>query len=161
VTQSELPWAIRQGAVAGVVAGLVFAAFEIIASAVMMGPSAWAMPLRMIGAIALGDRALDPGYPLAAAMVAALGVHLVLSAIYGALFAALAGGLRSGAAIVGLAAGYGVVLWLLNFYLIAPAAFPWFGDADPVTQFIGHAIFGAVLGWSLWRSHERMLRKTP
>jgi uncharacterized membrane protein YagU involved in acid resistance len=162
VTRSELPWAVRQGAVAGVVAGLVFAAFEVIASAAMMGWPALTMPLRMIGAIALGDRALDPGYSVAAASLAGVVVHLVLAAIYGAVFAVLAGGLRSGPAIIGLASAYGFALWLLNFYLIAPAVFPWFADADPVIQFIAHTFFfGTVLGYALWRSHERLLRLAP
>lgn len=158
VTRAELPWAIRQGAIAGIVAGLVFAAFEMIASAVMMGAAALWMPLRMIGAILLGKAALDPGYSLIIAGVAGVAVHLVLAAIYGSLFAALLGGLRSGVAIIGLATVYGVALWLLNFYVIAPRAFPWFADADPVIQFVAHAFFfGSVLGLYLWRSHEKLL----
>ena len=45
---------------------------------------------------------------------------------------------------------YGLVLWLVNFYVIAPAAFPWFGMANPVVQFIAHVFFfGAVLGYYL------------
>lgn len=43
---------LRQGAIAGIVAGIVFAAFEMIVSALVMGPAAFFMPLRMIGAIA-------------------------------------------------------------------------------------------------------------
>ena len=162
VTQSELPWAIRQGAIAGVVAGLVFAAFEIIMSAATMGVAQAAMPLRMIGAIALGEQALEPSYSLAAAALAGVAVHMVLAVIYGGAFAALAGGLRSGPAIIGLASAYGLALWLLNFYVIAPTAFPWFGDADPIVQFLAHTFFfGSVLGYVLWRSHERLLRTMP
>lgn len=158
VTRTEVPWAIRQGAVAGVVAGVVFAAFEMIVSAIMMGLPAFWTPLRMIGAIALGPEAVDTSSSLVAAGVAGLAVHVVLAAIYGAVFAALAGGLRSGPAIIGLASAYGFVLWLLNFYVIVPAAFPWFGDANPMVQFVAHTFFfGSVLGFALWRSHERLL----
>jgi hypothetical protein len=161
VTRSELPWAMRQGAIAGVVAGLVFAAFEMIASAVMMGPEAVWTPLRMIGAILLGKAALDPGYSLIAAASAGVAVHVALAIIYGGIFATLVGGLRSGAAIVGLATVYGCALWLLNFYVIAPQAFPWFLDADPMIQFVAHTFFfGSVLGFYLWRSHERLLDRT-
>lgn len=158
VTRTEVPWAIRQGAVAGVVAGVVFAAFEMVTSAIMMGLPAFWTPLRMIGAIALGSPALDTGYSLIAAGAAGLVVHVVLAAVYGAVFAAIAGGLRSGPMIIGAASAYGFALWLLNFYVIAPAAFPWFGDANPMVQFIAHTVFfGSVLGFALWRSHERLL----
>jgi hypothetical protein len=161
VTRSEAPWAIRQGAAAGVVAGVVFAAFEMVVSAVMMGAAAFWTPLRMIGAIALGPEALDPSYSLVTAGLAGLAVHVVLAVIYGAVFAAVSGGLRSGPAIIGLASAYGLALWLLNFYVIAPAAFPWFGDANPTVQFIAHTFFfGSVLGIYLWRSHERLLDRT-
>lgn len=64
LTQSEMKWGFQHGAVAGVVAGLVFAAFEMLASAFIAGAEAFFMPLRMIGAIALGPEALDPGYSL-------------------------------------------------------------------------------------------------
>lgn len=159
VTRSELPWAVRQGALGGIVAGVVFAVFEMIASAAMMGAEAAVMPLRMIGAIALGSAALDPTYPLASAVLAALAVHIVLAMIYGGAFGIVAGGLRTGPAIIGFGTAYGIALWLLNFYIIAPAAFPWFGDADPVVQFVGHAFFfGSVLGFYLWRAHERLLQ---
>ncbi|MBI2261146.1 MAG: hypothetical protein HYU62_05720 [Caulobacterales bacterium] len=158
VTRTEVPWAIRQGVVAGVAAGVVFAAFEMVMSAIMMGLPAFWMPLRMIGAIALGPPALESGYSLVAAGVAGLAVHVALAAIYGAVFAAVAGGLRSGPTMIGAASAYGFALWLLNFYVIAPAAFPWFGDANPMVQFIAHTVFfGSVLGFALWRSHERLL----
>ncbi|MDP3748825.1 MAG: hypothetical protein Q8Q88_17440 [Phenylobacterium sp.] len=161
VTQSEFPWAIRRGALAGVMAGVVFAIFEMVASAAMMGVAETAAPLRMIGAIALGPQALDPAYSLTAASLAGLAVHLVLSVIYGGAFAAIAGGLRPRPAIVGLATAYGFALWLLNFYLIAPAAFPWFAAANAAVQFVAHTVFfGAVLGYYLWRSHEALLRRT-
>lgn len=161
VTRTEVPWAIRQGAVAGVAAGVVFAAFEMAMSAIMMGlPAIWT-PLRMIGAIALGSQALDPGYPLVTAGLAGLAVHVVLAAVYGAVFAILAGGLRSGPMIIAAASAYGFALWLLNFYVVAPAVFGWFGDANPMVQFVAHTVFfGSVLGFYLWRSHERLLDRT-
>jgi len=162
ITRSEAPWAARQGALAGIAAGLVFAAYEIVASAIMTGMDAALMPLRMIGAILLGAEALEPSYSLLTAALAGVTVHGVLSVVYGAAFAALAGGLRSGAAIVGLATLFGFGLWLLNFYLIAPAAFPWFADANAAVQFFGHAFFfGSVLGFALWRAHERLLQRVP
>lgn len=156
VTSRDIRWGLKHGAIAGIVAGLVFAAFEMTASAFMMGADAFFMPLRMIGAIALGPEALDPAYSLLSASVAGVLVHMGLSIIYGLLFGEASTVLRGPAAFIGLGSVFGLALWLVNFYLIAPVAFPWFLDASPVVQFVAHTFFfGAILGWFLWKSHER------
>jgi hypothetical protein len=128
VTPRDIRWGLQQGAIAGVVAGLVFAAFETTASAFMMGAEAFFMPLRMIGAIALGPEALDPGYSLLAASIAGVIVHVILAIIYGIVFGEIAAMLRGPAAFIGLGSLFGLGLWLVNFYVIAPLAFPWFLD---------------------------------
>src|SRR5688500_2876938 len=94
VTQRDMRWGLGQGAIAGIVAGIVFAAYEMLASALMMGGDAFFMPLRMIGAIILGPEALDPGYSLIGAGLAGLLVHVILAVIYGVIFGELATMLR-------------------------------------------------------------------
>ena len=156
VTRAEVPWALTQGVIGGIVAGIVFAAFEMIASAAMMGPEAFFMPLRMIGAMVLGPVALEPTYNLVGAGLAGLIVHIVLAVIYGAVFALIFGGLRSPAVDIAVGAAYGLALWLINFYVIAPVMFPWFTEANPIIQFIAHTFFfGAVLGWYMWSARHR------
>jgi hypothetical protein len=156
LTQSEMKWGFQHGAVAGVVAGLVFAAFEMLASAFMAGAEALFMPLRMIGAIALGPEALDPGYSLLTAGFAGVVVHMILAIIYGLIFGAFSTMLRGPGTFTVLGGIFGFALWLVNFYVIAPSAFPWFLEADPMVQFIAHTFFfGLVLGLWLWKSHER------
>ena len=50
-------------------------------------------------------------------------------------------------ALIGAAAVGGLLLWLVNFYVIAPVAFPWFTMANQVVQFFAHTIFfGAAFG---------------
>jgi len=162
VTPRDMKWGLTQGAIAGIVAGLVFAAFEMMASAFMMGAEAFFMPLRMIGAIVLGPEALDPGYSLLAAGVAGVMVHMMLSIIYGVIFGEIATILRGPAAFIGAGGIFGLVLWLVNFYVIAPFAFPWFLDSNPLVQFIGHTFFfGMVLGYYLWKSHQRSGLEAP
>ncbi|MBC5821026.1 MAG: hypothetical protein GIX01_03445 [Candidatus Eremiobacteraeota bacterium] len=40
-----------------------------------------------------------------------------------------------------------MVIWLVDFYAIAPALFPQFGMVDALWNgFVAHAIFGVVLG---------------
>lgn len=156
VTQGDIKWGFQQGLVAGIVAGLVFAVFEMLVSAFMMGAGAFFMPLRMIGAIALGSQALDPGYSLWTAGFAGVVVHLVLAIIYGLIFGAIATMLRGAVALIGVGWIYGLALWLVNFYVIAPTTFPWFLEADPVVQFIAHSFFfGAVLGLWFWNAQQR------
>ena len=148
----------------GIVAGIIFAAFEMLAAAALMGPDAAAMPLRMIGAMVLGAQALEPGYPLMTAAMAGVVVHLVLSIIFTGVFAASApamleaSGLGTTSGILALAGiAYGLGLWLFNFYLVAPAAgWTWFPErTDPVVQFLAHALFfGCAMGWMLGRERR-------
>ncbi|MFL5802367.1 MAG: hypothetical protein ACJ8CR_11600 [Roseiflexaceae bacterium] len=49
------------------------------------------MPLRIIGAIALGQQALEPSYALVTAALVGLVVHMTLSIIYGVVFALFLG----------------------------------------------------------------------
>ncbi len=145
------------GAIVGIVAGIIFAMFEMIVAQIM--GDGFFMPLRMIGAIVLGQGALEPSYPLVTAAIARVVVHMVLSAIYGAVFGAIAsavGVLRANRGVlVGVATVFGLLLWLGNFYVIAPVLFPWFLMANPVVQFVAHTFFyGTALGLLLggaWR----------
>lgn len=155
MTQSEpqiTGW-IKHGLIGGVIAGIVFAAFEMVMAAILDGPNALFMPLRMIGGIALGKQALDPGFSLVAAAAAGLAVHMVLSAVYGAGVAGVARYVpilaSSAAALIAWASIAGFGLWLVNFYVIAPiGGWIWFRDGtNAVVQSIAHTFFyGTVLG---------------
>src|SRR5436190_7217714 len=117
VTPRDIRWGFRQGPIAGIVAGIVFAAFEMIVSALMMGSEAFFMPLRMIGAIALGRGALDPGYSLLTAGAAGVIVHVVLAIIYGVIFGEIAAMLRGPSPFIAGGSIFGLALWLINFYV--------------------------------------------
>ncbi len=146
---------LLHGAIGGLLAGIIFALFEMAVAAVKMGvlDAAW-MPLRMIGATVLGEDALMPGYSLAKAATTGLLVHMMLSALFGVAFAVLLVVLpalkRSAPWLVGAATAYGLLLWLVNFYVIARVAgWDWFPDgADQFWQgFIAHTfVFGTLLG---------------
>jgi hypothetical protein len=148
--------------VTGIAAGIIFAVFEMLAAAMLMGLDAAVMPLRMIGAMALGPEALEPGYsPEIAAMTGVI-VHMILSVAFAAVFAAvaprtvIASGLAATAGSLAFAGiFFGIALWLVNFYVIAPlAGWTWFPErSDPVVQFLAHSFFfGCPVGWMLGRS---------
>jgi cytochrome b561 len=136
--------------------------FEMIV-AWMMGNGFFA-PLRMIGAIALGEEALEPSYSLLTAAAAGLVVHMMLSIIFGAIAGAIISAVTAlqtnALALIVATSIFGFLLWIVNFFVIAPAAFEWFTMADDTVQFFAHTFFyGTVLGLLLvgWlRSRESM-----
>lgn len=148
--------------IGGVVAGVVFAMFEMMMAAILNGSSAFFMPLRMIGAMVLGKDALSPDSSLFTAGITGAIVHMVLSAMFGIVFG-LAVALiptlgRSTASLVGSASVYGLVIWIANFYVIAPiAGWDWFPqETNGTVQFFAHVIFfGSVLG--VWLDRARAL----
>lgn len=157
----DVPSVARYGVTGGIIAGVFFALAEVIAAA-LSGSPAYA-PLQMIAAIAMGDRVLTEADLTVQTLFVALGVHFALSIVYGLILAVLAmAALAVGSSTLTLAIGgmvWGLVLWLVNFYLIAPLAFPWFTVTDQVVQFVAHVlVFGGILGLYLGRrlgvSHE-------
>jgi hypothetical protein len=152
---------ILQGVIGGIVAGIMFSVFEMAWGFLQGGADMAVAPLRMIGGIALGPQALEPSYSLLTAAFAGVAVHMVLSMIYGGAFALGVGLLapRAGTtAIVAAGIAVGLALWVVNFFVIGPAAgWPWFADmTDPTIQAIAHgAFFGIPLGLYVARFRPR------
>lgn len=140
---------------AGLIAGLVFLAMEMILVATVGGGSPWGPP-RMIGAIVLGADALPPpmSFDLGIVVVALI-VHMVLAMVLAVVFAFLATRLdlaRTTFILVG--ALFGLVMYFIGFYLMT-AVFPWFAMARGWITLLSHLVFGAVLAWMyLPRTHR-------
>ncbi len=156
---------IRYGISGGIVAGIVFAMFEMVMAALLNGSGAFFMPLRMIGAIGLGKTALDPATSLVTAGGAGLVIHMVLAMMYGVAVAAVLGlipalsSTRTSVLIVTSLAGF--ALWVVNFYVLAGIfGWSWFPDGtSAAVQFVAHTFFfGTVLGLVLDRLY---LRRRP
>lgn len=148
----------------GIIAGISFIIFELVIAGIT-GPSA-AMPLRAISAIVLGPGALEPSIHVAVAVIVGLIVHFILSAIFGLVLSVVIGIIRPLSNNRGMlllsATVYGLFLWIINFYVIAPQTFPWFTESNPVVQFFAHTFFyGSVLGLLLgvaWRGDSQTRR---
>lgn len=156
---------VRTGLIGGVVAGIVFAMFEMIMAAVLNGSEAFLMPLRMIGAIGLGTTALDPSSSILTAGGAGLVIHMVLSMMYGVIVAgaiALVPSLsRSTASVLAVSSIAGFALWILNFFVLAGIfGWNWFPDSQNIAvQFVAHTVmYGSVLGLLLDRFAFRSAR---
>jgi len=161
MTPKDAGWWLRHGAIGGGLAGLVFMAFGMLEAALTVGTGTWLTPLRMIGAIVLGASALGPSASLLEAATTGLIVHLVLSATFGAVFgwAAWAWLAEPSPRLVLEASAYGLLLWLVNYQMIAPiAGWIWFpAGGSPVVQFVAHTLFfGAPLGLYLSRMGGRV-----
>ena len=158
---TDTGWWLKQGAIGGVIAGVALAMFDMLATALLNGAAAFFMPLRMIGAIALGPGALQPGYSLLTAGLVGMVIHMMLAVVFGIVFALLVAYVpalaSSPMALLAAASAYGLLLWLVNLYLIAPAmGWVWFGESNPVMQFLAHTfMFGAALGLYLDRVRAR------
>lgn len=143
---SETHW--WAGAFAGIIAGVAFVMLEMALVRMVHGESPWGPP-RMMAAMVLGKGVLpEPGIhaPFSMSIIAvAMMVHMMLSIALGLIGAWLIHRFDWGQALA-IGAVFGLAIYVVNFYLIAPAAFPWFGTARNATSAFSHAMFGAVLG---------------
>lgn len=102
-------------------------------------------PFERIAAILLGPGEAPPQDELTftAAGMAVL-IHFALALVYARVLNRLVRGESVGlAALVGAVFGV-VIVYLSNFYLIAPSAFPWFTEVRNAATLLDHALFGAV-----------------
>jgi hypothetical protein len=139
----------RAGVYAGLIAGVVFLILEMAMAWLFMGESPWAPP-RMIAAIALGDGVLPmPDKPATFSVgivMTAMIIHFGLAIIYGVIGAAIVANRMDYAAAIGLGALCGLAIYLINFYPIANALFPWFAMARNWISIFAHVMFGAIAG---------------
>lgn len=150
-TKGVLP-SIARGAIGGVLAGIPFILVTLWFSASIGNPAQG--PLLAISTIVLGSGAMESGE--ASATVGVI-VHFVLSALYGIVFGLLAARLRSNAIIAVVGTAYGAVLFVVNFLVIAPLAFPPLAMANKPFELVVHVVFGTLLSFALFggRSPER------
>jgi hypothetical protein len=136
------------GITGGVLAGSAYA----LAQAAMSGLQGRPLiePLRLTASLVLGGTALDPESLSPPAV--GLFVHLMISAFYGVVFLFLHWELKrhdeTRERLILDGALFGFAIWVINFFVIAPRAYPQFLVLDPVwIGLVAHAFFfGAALG---------------
>lgn len=141
---------VKRGITGGIIAGAVFLAFEslyaLIAAGNLFGP------LAMMASIPM--QTPPPQIGLGSAIVVGLITHAILSIGFGVVATYVIGSveqLRSSTATVLIATSvFGLVLWLVNFYVLSGIlGTPWFATAPSALWqgFIAHTFFfGTVLG---------------
>lgn len=147
-------WA--KSAASGLVGGLVMELAWNLGSA-LQGRGFWT-PMNAIGTTMPGAGTVTTGF--SAVTVSGSFMHLLTSFCWGVVFGVLTGLVvpRSmttarRATIAGLVFGVGV--FVIMGLIVGPIVDPAISAIHPVNYFIGHLIFGAVTGWSLYKMASR------
>jgi len=153
---------LREGALFGVLAGIIFAFVEVLIASAHGYAFA---PFRLFASMVLGQQALDTT-SLPVAIVVGSAVHLVLSAWYGLVYgwfnALFSREVQTGfgsQAWLGLL--FGVALWFINFQVLGRLLYPWAQDSTQFTQMLTHSVaFGLPLGLMYAGAERRWERLT-
>ena len=139
-----------RGAVGGVAAGIVFVGVTMWFADSTGGKAE--MPLRMISTLVKGDQAMAAG-----TTSPALGavVHLVLSALFGILFALAVPRFRTNGTVALAGTIYGLLLYVLNFLVLTPLVFTTFRMANQPFEVFAHLVFGTLLSFVFFGSGVR------
>jgi hypothetical protein len=154
------------GAAAGLVGGVVVGLLVTVASA-LHGQDVW-RELKVAAYPFMGERAMSAGFDFAAVALGAL-AHLLVAAIWGALFASVAFGL-SRWATVGFGAVWGlIVLFLMSYFVLPLTGAVRVEDVMEVRlAVLEHVTFGLAVGLAFLpfqrpesRHHDRRDRWLP
>jgi hypothetical protein len=139
---------LREGVGYGLVAGVVLAVASMMAAALSSEPAI--EPIRLAASVVTGEDAMHAvGLGVLATGVV---VHLVLSAIFGAVYGLFDGALSADVRHSyvwqsGLGLLFGTALWLVNVEIVARIVYPWFVEQNQLASYGLHAVFfGLPLG---------------
>lgn len=141
---------------AGLIAGAAFIVLEMVMVWLFLGQGFWGPP-RMVAAMVLGRGVLPPPATFDfGIVVTGMVAHFGLSIIFAFILSVSFRNMKPGEAI---AAGalFGLVVYLIDFYPIAEAFFPWFAGARNWVTVVSHIVFGIVLALS----YTRFTRHSP
>jgi hypothetical protein len=132
----------KAGLWAGWIAGVIDHAV-LIAILLVAGISPW-VHARGTAAMVLGPRVLEPAADGAVVLLTATAVHFVLSLVYGVIVSWLVRGRRRGPALA-IGTAFGVLVWIANYYVVAPLAFPWLVPNGTLPGMpLAHVVLGAT-----------------
>lgn len=84
-----------------------------------------------------------------------IAVHAVLSASFGLLFGFVVPAFRTNGTLLLAGTAYGAVLYLVDFKIFAPAAFPVLEMANQPFELVVHVVFGTLLAMAFLSSDTR------
>jgi hypothetical protein len=144
-------WLLGKGIMAGMVSGILFAAVQMLVAR-SAGPMGWELPWRRFASVLLGANAMTGKATLGINLVGIV-VHFLLSGVFGMTFAAAVRALpltirAHWVANAIVCSALGIVLWAINYQLIARIAYPWFltGTHQGVQVLLHAFTFGLPVG---------------
>jgi len=140
----EARQAVKGGAIAGAVGGVVITVFMVLMN-VLKGWDPW-VPMKTAAYPWLGEIVLDTGFEPVSVLLG-LATHFAVSIGWGILFGVVFYGLSKGATL-GVSLVYGVVVWLAMFYVVLPVigAGGLVRNAPKGIAVIEHLLFGLGIG---------------
>ena len=126
VEKRDIDTVIVHGSLAGLLAGLVLGTTTVIVSLTLTGSASW--PFRFAASFIAGPDALDPAFPLGAALLLGGAIHFALSATFGVVFVGLLALTYQLSArwwlliLFGSVFGFGI--WEIDFLVAVPTFFP-------------------------------------
>lgn len=135
-------------AVAGFVGGATLMVLELLWS-VTGGTNPWIVANKIAGIFLGSGVAQSTEFSISVIAVALL-THYVLGIVFGCILAAILAVLHledSLGMALATGAAFGTLLYLFSFYLMT-SFYPWFAEARNLETFIGHLIFGMVVGFT-------------
>jgi hypothetical protein len=147
VEKRDIDTVVVHGSLAGLLAGLILGVTTVIASLVLTGSASW--PFRFAASFIAGPDALDPGFPLAAALLVGSAIHFALAAVFGVVFVGLLAvtyqlSARSWLLILyGSVFGFGI--WEIDFLVAVPTFFPFLIDRIDFATQLWNGVLSYVL----------------
>ena len=154
VEKRDIDTVIVHGSLAGLLAGLILGVTTVIVSLVLTGSASW--PFRFAASFIAGPDALDPAFPLDAALLLGSALHFALAAVFGVVFVGLLALTYQLSArrwlLILYGSVFGFAVWEIDFLVAVPTFFPFLvGRIDFATQLWNGVlsyvfIYGPVLG---------------
>ncbi|MGA7272715.1 MAG: DUF6789 family protein [Acidimicrobiia bacterium] len=141
---------LLRGLIGGVVAGAVFIAINMWFNSSIGQPAT--APFRLISTLVLGAGALQSG---AASVPLGVVVHIVISGIFGVIFAYLAPRFATNGTLALGGALYGVAVYVVDFLVLAQTVFTQFQAPNDPLELAAHVVFGLVLALFFYSSGTR------
>lgn len=141
--------------VAGFLAGALLMILEMLWAMTGSGDP-WAVAHKVAGITLGADVATASGFSVSIVTIALL-THYVLGMLFGCVLAMMLSAFRlddSPGMAFALGGAFGIVLYVVNFYLLS-RAYPWFIDMRTLETFMGHVIFGMVAGFVYWKMRRQ------
>ena len=141
---------VLRAVIGGLIAGAVFLGITMWFASSLGDPADG--PLMMIATMLQGEDAMKTG---AANPAVGLGIHAALSVLFGLVFALVTPRLQTNGTVALVGIIYGALLYVVNFLVISPVAFPIFEMANQPFELAVHIVFGAVLAIAFFSSGVR------